>query len=242
LLAQCGSPETDPLVAMEQIARSRTCDGMIITDMLVDDPRPQMLEETGISYVIRGSSPIPNTVAVGMDNAAVGYEAVSYLYGLGHRKILFYNIGRDLMSGKGRFEGFCKARDETGLGKTLEYRDDAHYEDGIYKSLLERLNEPDIPTAIFTEDEIGALGAERALKQAGLRVPQDISVMTVLNARFMRLVAPHLTVLNVRQIEVASEAGHKMARMLRGETIDRKQTFLSPILEERLSTAPPSRK
>jgi DNA-binding LacI/PurR family transcriptional regulator len=181
-------------------------------------------------------------VAVGMDNVAVGYQAVEHLYGLGHRRILFYNIGRDLMSGERRFQGFCKAKDEFGLGATLEYRDDAHYEDGIYLSLKDRLNEPDIPTAIFTEDEIGALGAERALKEAGLRVPEDISVMTCLNARFMRLVAPHLTVLNVRQIEVASEAGHLMAKMLRGDEVEKRQRYLPPILEKRASTAPPGRR
>ena len=239
LLAQCGTPETDPLSAMDQIARSRSCDGMIITDMLVDDPRPGILDKTGMAYVVRGSCPNPGTVAVGTDNVEVGYQAVTYLYGLGHRKILFYNIGRDMMAGERRYEGFCKARDETGLGKSLEFRDDAHYENGIYTSLLARLDERDIPTAVFTEDEIGALGAERALTEAGLRVPEDVSVMTCLNARFMRRVAPHLTALNVRQVEIASEAGHKLARMLRGETVERRQTYVTPILEERRSTAAP---
>ena len=48
MLAQCGGPETDPLVKMEEMARSRTCDGMIITDMLVNDPRPEILAGTGL--------------------------------------------------------------------------------------------------------------------------------------------------------------------------------------------------
>lgn len=239
LLAQCGGPNADPLTAMEQLARSRTCDGLIITDMLVDDPRPEILEQTGLPYVIRGSSPRPDTVAVGMDNAAVGYEAIKYLYGLGHRRILFYNIRRELMVGKGRFEGVCRARDEFGLWDTLEYRDDVHHDNGVYEALLQRLGEPNIPTAIFAEDEVSALGAERALMQCGLRIPQDVSLMTCLNARFMRLVAPHLTVLNVRLNELAAEAGHQLAKMLRGDPVERRQTFLRPLLEERGSTAPP---
>ena len=93
-----------------------------------------------------------------------------------------------------------------GPVETLEYRDDVHHENGVYTSLRRRLQEPNIPTAIFAEDEISALGAERAIAEAGLRVPQDVSVMTCLNARFMRLVAPHLTVLNVRLNEAATEA------------------------------------
>ena len=241
LLAQCGGQDVDPVSAMEKLARTRSCDGMIITDMRVDDPRPQILEETGLPFVVRGSSPKPGVVAVGMDNVAVGYQALKYLHGLGHRRILFYNIRRDLMVGQRRFEGFCQARDEFGLGELVEYLDDAHHESGVYESLYARLQQPALPTAIFTEDEMGAFGALRALAEAGLRVPEDVSVMTCLNARFMRQAAPHLTVLNVRQSEVAAQAGHLLAKMLQGQPVEKRQMFLPPLLEERGSTAPPSR-
>ena len=239
MLAQCGGRDVNPVAAMEQLARSRSCDGVIITDMLVDDPRPGVLSQTGLPFVIRGSAPQPGAAAVGMDNAAVGYEAVRYLHSLGHRRIVFYNIRRDLMVGRGRYEGMCRAAAELGLAETLEYHDDVHHENGVYLSLRRRLREPNTPTAVFAEDEISALGAERAIAEAGLRVPRDISVMTCLNARFMRLVAPHLTVFNVRLNEAAAEAGHLLARMLRGEPIEPRQVFLPPILEEHGSTAPP---
>ena len=55
--------------------------------------------------------------------------------------------------------------------RTLEYHDDVHHENGVYLSLRRRLREPNIPTAVFAEDEISALGAERAIAEAGLRVP-----------------------------------------------------------------------
>ena len=239
LLAQCGGPDIDSAEAMVELARSRSCDGMIITDMRCDDRRPGLLESTGLPFVVRGSSPVPDVVAVGMDNAAVAYDAITYLHGLGHRRILFFNIGRDLMSGQGRYEGFCRAREDLGLGASLEYRDGAIDEHGTYQLLQERLQEPELPTAIFAHDEIAALGAERALSQAGLRVPEDVSLMTCLNARFMRRIMPHVTVMNVRQNDVAAQAAELMGRMLRGENIERRQTFLSPILEERRSTAPP---
>ena len=241
LLAQCGGEGLDPTAAMEKLARTRSCDGMIITDMRVDDRRPQILEETGLPFVVRGSSPKAGVIAVGMDNVAVGYQALKYLHGLGHRRILFYNIGLDLMSGQRRFEGFCQARDEFGLGAGAEYCDGAHHENGAYEALRTRLQSPDFPTAIFAEDEMGAFGALRALSDAGLRVPEDVSVMTCLNARFMRQAAPNLTVLNVRQSEVAAQAGHLLAKMLHGEAVEKRQILLPPLLEERGSTAPPAR-
>ena len=239
MLAQCGGDGADPIAKMEALARSRTCDGLFITDILTDDARPAVLLKTGLPFVIRGSSPIPGTVAVGTDNIWVGYNAVKYLYDLGHRRILFFNIRRDLMVGQRRFEGMCRARVDLGLESTLEYRDDAHHEGGVYNALMQRLSEPNLPTAIFAEDEISALGAERALQRAGLRIPEDVSLMTCLNARLMRRVVPHLTVLNVRQHDSAVQCGQLLAQMLRGETVERKQVLLTPILEEHGSTAPP---
>ncbi len=238
LLAQCGGADTDPIDTMEEIARSRTCDGMIITDMNVDDARPSMLQAAGLPFVVRGSSPVPGVVAVGIDNFQVGYQAIAYLHQLGHKRIAFFNIGQDLMSGRGRFRGMCAAREQ--LDVTVEYRDDAHYKHGIYDAVKQRLAEPDIPTAIFTEDELGALGAMRALAEAGLRVPRDVSVMSCLNARFMQQVAPTLTVLDLHQAQVAAEAGHLLAKMLRGDTVETGQRFFAPSLVERGSTAPPS--
>ena len=132
LLAQCGGQDDDPLKRLEMIARSRICDGIVITDMKDDDPRPALLEKAGLPFVVRGSSSRPGVVAVGVDNFQVGYQAVDYLARLGHRRIAFYNIGHDLMSGLGRYNGMCAARDETGV--TIEYNNDAHYEDGIYNA------------------------------------------------------------------------------------------------------------
>ncbi len=148
LLAQCGGDDQDPQDVMEEIARSRTCDGMVITDMRVDDQRPQILESAGLPYVVRGSSPKDGVVAVGIDNFQVGYQAVAYLHSLGHRDIAFFNVGHDLMSRQGRLQGMCAARD--ALGVTIEYRDDAHFKHGIYNAIKARLALPDFPTAIFT--------------------------------------------------------------------------------------------
>ena len=72
-----------------------------------------------------------------------------------------------------------------------------------------------------------------------VRVPEDVSVMSCLNARFMQMVAPRLTVLNLHQAQIASEAGHLLAKMLRGDMIEPGQRFVAPEILERASTGPP---
>jgi DNA-binding LacI/PurR family transcriptional regulator len=227
---------------MERIARSRTCDAMVLTDMLVGDQRPALLASTGLPFIVRGTSPEPNTVAVGMDNIAVGNLAVRHLYELGHRRILCYNIWSDLMSGARRYEGIQQAVEQLGLKDEVEIvlkNDAPQYENEVYESVLKRLNQPNFPTAIFAGDEIMALGAERALRESGLKIPEDVSLMMCLNARMMRLAAPHITSINVRQNESATRCGRLIAEMLRGIPVERRQQFLQPTLIPSKTTAPP---
>lgn len=237
LLVQCDADQTPSL---QKLARARTCDGVIITDMEVNDPRPDLLRELDMPFVIRGSAPREGFAAIGMDNAAVGYGAVEFLRRFGHRRILFHNIGHFLLAGKRRWEGMQRAVAEFGLEATVRYEDQVYKEEDVYALMLRTLREPNRPTAIFAADELAAFGTLRAAADAGLRVPEDLSVLTCLNARFMRRVNPRLSFVNVRQDEVAAEAGRTLARILRGLPVEARQTFLSPILEEHGSCAPPA--
>jgi DNA-binding LacI/PurR family transcriptional regulator len=233
--------DEDATVALEKLARARACDGVLLTDLMTDDNRPGLLENMGLPFVIRGSAPRPGLPAVGMDNAAIGYRAVEFLRRLGHRHILFQNIGQSFMSGKGRYEGFQRAVEEFGLRETTRYEDTLYKEEELYDLTRRVMAEPEPPTAIFAADEMAACGVLRALADLGLRVPEDVSVLTCLNARFMRRVHPRLSVLNTRQHEVAAEAGRTLARLLRGHPVEPRQVFLAPVLEENGSCAPPLR-
>jgi DNA-binding LacI/PurR family transcriptional regulator len=237
MLAQAGEDQTQVLT---RLAGSRLCDAVIITDMQVDDTRPTLLEELDMPFLIRGSAPRPGLTAVGMDNQAVGRLAIETLYRYGHRRILFHNIGRGFLSGQRRYEGFWQMCEEYGIGDTVRYEDILYGEAGLYEVTRDAMLGPNPPTAIFAADEIAASGVLRALADLGKRVPEDVSVLTCRNARFMRRLYPRLSVINVRQNEVAAEAGRTLVRILKGEEVEPRQYFLSPELEENGSVAPPT--
>lgn len=225
--------------SLAQLARTRSCDLLVLTDMRTDDPRPALLRAMNQPFVIRGTALEPESLAVGMDNYAVGKLAVEYLAGWGHRRIFFQNIGRDFRAGEGRYQGYLDACRALGLEQSARYEDSVWGEEGLYAYTRSLFIQPDPPTAIFASDELGALGVLRALSDLGKRVPEDVSVLTCLNARFMRRILPTTTTILVRQHEVAAEVGRTVGRLLSGEPIERKQYYLSPLLEERGSCAPP---
>lgn len=224
---------------LTELAGSSLCDAVLLTDMMTDDRRPDLLESLGLPFVIRGSAPRSNLIAVGMDNVEVGYRAVEFLRRLGHRRIFFHNIGRGYMAGERRFTGFQRAVKEFDLQETALYEEILYREPEMYDLTRRLVRQKNRPTAFFAANEMAAYGILRALADENLSVPGDASVLTCLNARFMRRLNPKLSALNTRQDEVAAEAGRTVARLLRGEPVERKQTFLTPILEEHGSCAPP---
>ena len=224
---------------LTELARSSLCDAIVLTDMMVNDARPDLLEQLGLPFVIRGSAPRPGLIAVGMDNTEVGYRAVEFLRRLGHRRIFFQNIGRAFLAGERRYQGFRRAVVEFDLEETVLYEDILYREPEMYDLIRRLIRGENRPTAFFAADEMAAYGILRALADNGVSVPEEASVLTCLNARFMRRLNPRLSALNTRQEEVASEAGRTVARLLRGEPVERKQTFFTPILEEHGSCAPP---
>ena len=229
----------DPLPTLEGVARARTCDGIILTDMEVNDPRPGCLLDHGQKFVIRGTAPSPHMAAVGMNNVAVGRLAVAHLASLGHERILLHNIGRHLLSGKGRREGFLLEAQAQGVIDTIRYDDANRSQEELYLFAREVLESPDPPTAVYAADEMAVIAFLHATADLGLRVPEDVSIMGSLNSPFLPRVFPHLTHIRIRQDEVAMEVAQQMVRMLHGDDVPQVQTFLEPILVERSSTAPP---
>ena len=230
----------DPLQALERLVSSRVCDGIVLTDMRVDDARPAALGELGIPFVIRGSAPSSGLPAVGMNNARVGWLAVETLARHGHRRILCHHVGQNYLAGLRRCEGAHGAAERAGIASTVRHDDSQSGEEGGYALAHAALTGSDRPTALFAADELAAFGMLRAIADLGLSVPEDVSLLTCLNARILSRVHPTLSFVNVRQEEVAREAGKLLARRLHGEAIPMEQSFLEPILVDNGSLAPPS--
>jgi len=120
------------LPSIEKLARSRQIDGVILTDMMLDDKRPGFLARYGLPFVIRGTAPSYGMPAIGLDNIAFGRFAVQYLAGYGHRRILFHNVGSNMMAGYGRHIGFVEASTNLGLTSDVEYEDSIYLEHQVF--------------------------------------------------------------------------------------------------------------
>jgi len=127
-----------------------------------------------------------------VDNVAAARDAVAFLIGRGHRRIA-------MIAGQGgprqpRVRGYRDALAAHGIAADPPLLAETEFvEGGGYEAMRELLRVAPRPTAVFAANDLLALGALVALREAGLRVPADIAVVGFDDIPAARLVGPALT-------------------------------------------------
>ncbi len=175
--------------------RSRGIDGLLC--MSVEDDVSHLLqfeEESGIPVVLVNRD-VPNQVScVSVDNEYGGYLMTKHLLEQGHRKIagMFGDLGRQRF--RARYAGCKRAMEEYGIENDKQYF--IYNVDTIeeaYQKTLEALSGKDGPTAFFASMDILAIGIYSGISRAGLRIPEDISVVGFDNIFMTQYMIPPLT-------------------------------------------------
>ncbi len=140
------------------------------------------LEGDGIMVFILNNSTLQDRfTVVGVDDFQGAYEGAMYLINLGHRDILYVEYSRPENPAvvTDRFVGFRKALDERGIPFPAGQRitmDQVDSEE-LPGHLRDRFSRPDRPTAVFAHDDYLAARIAAALRELGLAVPQDVSLI-----------------------------------------------------------------
>jgi LacI family transcriptional regulator len=145
------------------------------------------------------------------DSEGGAYKLVRYLLELGHARIAALSGPKSVSTSVERIEGYRRALREAGLG---EDADRVYFgtftEDAGYDLTFEALEADPRPTALFACNNFMAAGVLRALRQAGLRLPQDVSLVAFDDLPSWMLIEPFLTVAD----QPAYEMGRQAAELL----------------------------
>ncbi len=186
----------------------------------------------------RGEIPV-GVASVGATNFAGGFAATEHLLSLGHRRIAIIG-GPSFKSTRERVAGYRTALQEAGvavdprLHQAGGFVAETGYE--AAKNLL-RLDEP--PTAIFAGNDLQAMGVYRALYEAGLRTPDDVSVIGFDDLPLSRLLTPALTTVRQPVREMGALATRMLLQTIAGEKLESSRVELATSLVVRESSGPP---
>ena len=196
-------------------ARYRSFDGVLIACMDFHDPEIIELAESDIPIVSIDYT-FQNRMSVVSDNITGIRELVLYCVKMGHRKIAYVHDGNDSEVTKDRVGAFRETMESLGLTIPEEYMPIAEYRktENSRKATEKLLALKDRPTCILYPDDFSSLGGIAAIKEAGLEIPKDISIVGYDGIRVGRHLTPSLTTLRQPTELIGETAAQKLISLI----------------------------
>ena len=200
--------------------RSGHVDGVLLASMHDDDPLPRVLVEAGIPTVVGGrpAHPVPGLSYVDVDNVGGAQLAAERLLSSGRRRTATIAGPQDMTAGIDRLTGYRQALAAANRKADRVAHGDFTRESGqqAMAALLDR--HPDID-GVFAANDLMAIGALRALRDAGRRVPDDVAVVGYDDIEMARHTEPPLTTIHQPIVDQARTMTELLLTQIGGDPV-----------------------
>jgi DNA-binding LacI/PurR family transcriptional regulator len=248
LLANSNRERQRELAVVQMLGEKRV-DGIIVAASRVGALYRPVLGELGVPIVLinrHSEEKEPTMHSVATDNVQGGYLATRHLLDLGHRRIGYIADPEDLSSNSDRLRGYRQALLEWDLafnlppdagGSTLVVDGNGQLEGGWHAMrLLLAASAP--VTGVFCYNDLTAIGALRAIREAGKKVPEDVSVIGYDDLAMAAYTDPPLTTVAQAKREMGRQAMEMILQLI-ADTAPVEDIVLPGQLVIRESTGPP---
>lgn len=224
-----------------RLADSRRVDGIVLTDSSIGDQRYSLMRELNVPAVLVGvpwdDDPIPHLPDEG--DGGLG-EVVAHLVELGHERIAYVGGPEARVQAGARRRGFEQALLGRRMRPTAVMSASGYSPVEAAAFTTELLGLGERPTAIVYGNDSMAIAGMRAARDAGLSLPDDLSIVGYDGSMMSEWTEPQLTTVQRNVVQRGRVAAGILLRQL-GETIEDDLTLAPPHLLVRGSTAPPTR-
>lgn len=220
-----------------RLADNGRVDGVFVTDLYVDDPRPALLAEIGLPAVIVGPA-LGEAFwpAVGVDDGPGVVAAVQHLIDLGHTRIAHVAGPGSMVHGRSRRRAWADTLRAAGLPEGPCVETDFSAEGGS-AATRQLLDLDDAPTAIVFANDLMAIAGLAVAVSRGLRVPADLSVVGYEDTELAAHLQPPLTTVSTDVIGWGRAAAKRLLELVDGRP-GTDVPLRSPQLVVRGSTGP----
>lgn len=237
LLAASAPSEVEFSALIEQLYESRRIDGLLVINPYIDH-RTDFLPEKFPTIFIGDVSNRPEVGWVALDDENAGYQATHHLVELGHRNILCI-LGQEYEAcTQDRKQGYMTALKQAGVSVRPEWILAGDWTaTSAYQGILQALKEGVTFTAIFAQNDRMAIGAIRALRDVGIRVPDQVSVIGVDDMPLASYFDPSLTTISQDMNTIGQEAARLLIERITQPESQQSYRRFPVKLENRKSTA-----
>jgi LacI family transcriptional regulator len=180
------------------------------------------------------------TPAVGIAHWRGAYDATEHLIGLGHRRIATIGGPLSVLCSRARTDGFRAAAAAAGISVEAQLVTHTSFDHEAGRDAAAELLSLDRPpTAIFAASDEQALGVYEAARRAGLRIPDDLSVVGFNDAPIASWASPPLTTVREPIDDMAKHAIGLLLRLVAGQRAGRSVELATELVIRDSTAAPP---
>jgi len=198
-------------------------DGLLFMGGTVTNEHLVAFRSSSVPIVLCATTDDNNSIpAVDIDHEKAAFDAVNLLIQQGHRNIgMISGTLQDPANGYARFQGYKRALQEANIPIIDEHIrvGNYRYESGV-EAMKYFINLADKPTAIFAATDEMAIGAIHAIQDANLKVPEDISVISVDNSRMASMVRPLLTTVAQPMYDIGAVSMRLLTKLMNKENVE----------------------
>lgn len=213
-----GKTEEEILNDVIQMVQGKRVDGLILLYSRQDDPIIDYLLEQSIPFVLVGQpTSKPHEITyVDNDNCLAAKEGTEGLIALNHKKIAFIGGANGLMVTSKRLAGYKLALEKADIPIREEYiiHDDFLLEGGQH-AVKKLLALKELPTAVLVTDDLMAMGVMQSLNEEGMRIPEDIAILSFNNTIFSVLSNPPLSSIDIHIFDLGLEAIRQLVKHIK---------------------------
>ncbi len=239
LIVACTHGEAESAEAMLRAMHGKV-DGLVVlsSDLEMHAALSNLLRRIPVVFLNHVQGPGGDEFdSISVDNHGGALAMTQYLLGIGHERIAFVKGPDGNSDAEARLQGY---REAMGKVPHLEVAGDFS-ESGGYRAACKVLQMEPRPTAIFAGNDAMAIGILCALRERGVRVPEDISLAGFDDIPMIRYLSPSLSSIRTPIPELGAGAAERLLmRIESGEAIRPMQQTLEVLLVARASTAPPA--
>jgi LacI family transcriptional regulator len=215
-------------------------DGLIFMGGIVTEEHIDAFKTSSVPVVLCGTTDERNAMpAVDIDHEQAAYDAVKVLLDNGHKRIgMISGSLQDPANGYARYQGYKRAMEDAGIPLREDYVriGNYRYESGI-EATKYFLGLPERPTAIFSATDEMAIGAIHTIQDEGMKVPDDISVISVDNSRMASMVRPQLSAAAQPMYDIGAVSMRLLTKLMNKESVDQAKFLLPHEMVQRQSVS-----
>ncbi|MEW8955917.1 LacI family DNA-binding transcriptional regulator [Clostridium sp.] len=218
-----------------KVMKEKMVDGLIYMSSYLDSEMLDLINELQVNTVLVESKDENGKLpSVTIDGVQAAYEGTKYLIHKGNKKIAFMGAHKDRPNAWSiRYEGYAKALKEEGMDidENLLYFKDLRAKSG-YEGVEELLSKGKFDAIFCSSDEI-AMGAINALRDKGIKVPEDVDVVGFNDIYTASIFYPKLTTVSQPMYDMGSIAMRLLIKLINKKPVEEKHFVLPHTLVKR---------